>query len=502
MVTAPSILVVDDDPSILETIQEILVSQGYQVDLAEHGLKALNKMENRRYDLVLSDVVMPEMGGMELLQQISLRYPETVTIMLTGHANIKDAVAAIRLGAYDYIAKPVNSETLILAIERALQFKALQKASLEMEWTLKYLDRLSSSVSMGLAVADHNLRLRSANPNFAKLLDQRETDFHGASILSLFQGLSTYEKEKINRAAQAALETPDIVDCGSICLDNDYQGNSYLTVKMAGIHHGNSSPQLLVIVEDITEIEQLQQRLSFCEHLAIMGKLSACVVHELNNPLDGVQRYVSLALLRKEDSGEVERYLTEAQKGLNKISLAVNSMLNANNPNRLLKAQDNLLNQLREAIKILVFKANEQRVQIVLSLPPIFEEIIMANDIYSVFVNLIKNALQAMPDGGKLKIVGMEEVGQIKMHFIDNGKGIDWKDQKNIFKPFYTTKNHGQGLGLGLPICQHIMEKYQGRIKIKSDPQQGTTVTLEIPQPGMSQAGGRNYIGKGGYIEI
>ena len=81
----------------------------------------------------------------------------------------------------------------------------------------------------------------------------------------------------------------------------------------------------LLLVEDVTEVEQLKQRLELYEHLAIMGKLTLCVAHELNNPLDGIRRYLSLAVMKKEDPESVERYLTEAQKGLQKMSLSIKS---------------------------------------------------------------------------------------------------------------------------------------------------------------------------------
>ncbi len=140
------ILVVDDEPAVLEVIQKILIDRGFLVDVAKDGIEALNLLEQGSYDLMLSDVKMPRMDGMELLQRVSLLYPELITVMLSAFANIQDAVAAIKLGAYDYIAKPVYPEDLVFSIERALKFKELRQAAQELEWTLKGAEALGLQI--------------------------------------------------------------------------------------------------------------------------------------------------------------------------------------------------------------------------------------------------------------------------------------------------------------------------------------------------------------------
>ena len=140
------ILVVDDEPAVLEVIQRILVDRGFWVDVASNGLEALGLLEQNSYDLMLSDVKMPHMDGMELLQKVGLLYPDLITVMLSAFANIQDAVAAIKLGAYDYIAKPVYPEDLVFSIERAIKFKDLRQAAQELEWTLKGAEALGLQV--------------------------------------------------------------------------------------------------------------------------------------------------------------------------------------------------------------------------------------------------------------------------------------------------------------------------------------------------------------------
>jgi signal transduction histidine kinase/DNA-binding response OmpR family regulator len=681
MPTMAKILVVDDEPAVLEVIQRILVDRGFLVDVANNGLEALSHLENATYDLMLSDVKMPGMDGMELLQKVSLLYPDLITVMLSAFANIQDAVAAIKLGAHDYIAKPVYPEDLVLSIERALRYKELRQAAQELEWTLKgaealglqvldlapeteefqileklrleskqidglqaladlflraaqkltiasrgsiflfdlegihltcvalsenqlerinsntvrvgegvmssvlqtgrpllvadvaleprffnfqrsqryetksfmvvpiigektwgiinltdrddlkafsprelflvwllarifaetlhqkereeksrninkalqatrseligvkeSFDRLTTSVPMGLAVLDNKLRICYSNPIFARLFNQKEPGL-GKKFSDYMKGVSSSDYKKIKQGLRKVIQGEGSVECGQIAISHPEIGNSFCLLQLINLNSTNLNRQIMLVLEDITEIAQMQQRLSLYEHLAIMGKLSACVVHELNNPLDGVKRYISLAQMKRDQADDVERYLGEAQKGLNKMSLAINSILNVANPNRILKSQDTLFNQLREAVKILLLQAKDQRVEIKISTPPIFEEIYFGTDFYTVFVNLIKNALQSMSDSGRLEIIGFVQEDHLEIHFKDTGPGIDQKNLDNIFKPFFTTKVQGQGLGLGLTIVQKIVSRYQGTISVESSVGQGCKFIIRLPLP-------------------
>jgi len=675
------ILVVDDEPAILEIIKKILDDRGFFVDVAQNGLEALHFLERGNYDLMLSDVKMPEMDGMELLQKVSLLYPDLTTLILSAFATIKDAVAAIKLGAFDYIAKPVYPEDLVLSIERALKFKDLRQATQELEWTLKgaealglqvldlapeteefqtleqlrreagsiqdlselataflqaaekltlasrgsvflfdrqglhlictamrvkecdqvdfptarpgegvmsyvlqsgrpllvadvtleprffnfqksrqyntksfmvapiigervwgvinladrgdmraftprelfllwllakifaenlqnrelqeksrtrydaledtrtelidikeTFNRLTTSVPMGLAVLDHNLKICYTNPTFMKLFNQEKSGV-GSEILTYLKGISPSDNSRIQNCFERIIQGERAVDCGQITITDPEQGNSFSLLHLVRLNSSRAGPQLLLILEDITEISQMQQRLSLYEHFAVMGKLSACVVHELNNPLDGVKRYISLAQMKKDSPDDVNRYLTEAQKGLSKMSSAIKSILNVGNPPGILKPQDSLLSQLQEAVKILLFQARDQRVEILLSTPPIFKDMYYGTDLYTVFVNLIKNAIQAMPEGGQLEIIGLEKDDRLEVHFKDTGPGIDRKNLGNIFKPFFTTKNQGQGLGLGLTICEKIISRYQGELSVESSQGGGAHFIIKLSLP-------------------
>jgi signal transduction histidine kinase len=356
---------------------------------------------------------------------------------------------------------------------------ALEATRSELLDVKESFDRFSTSVPMGLALLDHKLRICYLNPTLVRLSSQKEPGL-GKKIFDYMKGISAKDIKKIRNCFRKIIQGERTVECGQITIAHPEQGNSFCLLQLIRLNSANAGLQIMLVLEDISEISQMQQRLSLYEHLAIMGKLSACVVHELNNPLDGVKRYISLAQMKKDQADDVDRYLTEAQKGLNKMSLAINSILNVANPNRILKSQDTLFSQLREAVKILLLQAKDQRVDITLSTSPIFEEIYLGTDLYTVFVNLIKNAIQAMAEGGHLEIIGFEQDDNLEIHFKDSGPGIAQKNIKDIFKPFFTTKNQGQGLGLGLTICQKIVSRYQGLISVESS-DQGSKFIIRLP---------------------
>jgi signal transduction histidine kinase len=263
----------------------------------------------------------------------------------------------------------------------------------------------------------------------------------------------------------------------------------YLGVRMVPLPAEREAARGLLLVDDVTELETLKQRLHLYEHLAIMGKLTLCVAHELNNPLDGIRRYLSLALMKKDDPKEVERYLAEVQKGLQKMSMSIKSLMFSANPYKAPpRASDNLCSLLQDAIKIMMFQASDQRVQVGFHPPAEFNNLMVEADLYYVFINLIKNALQAMPHGGALKVDGFLHNHQIEIAFEDTGAGLSSEELDKIFQPFYSSKQGIQGLGLGLPICQKILDRYGGRLVVESHPGRGTKMRVILPhsEPGGS----------------
>jgi DNA-binding NtrC family response regulator len=132
-----AILVIDDAEAVREDLQELLRSEGYEVETSENGEIALQMLQERSYDLILTDLSMPKVDGMDVLKYLVKHHPETHCIIITGYGTIANAVAAMRLGAYDYLTKPVEAGELLMVVSRALEHRRLVKENIQLKKQLR-----------------------------------------------------------------------------------------------------------------------------------------------------------------------------------------------------------------------------------------------------------------------------------------------------------------------------------------------------------------------------
>src|SRR5581483_5551831 len=135
--TRGNVLVVDDESDIRESLEVLLGSEGYAVDLAQNAAEGLHKMESRGYDLVLLDLMMPDRSGMEVLQEVRERDKETPIAMITAYGSVEAAVNALKSGANDYFSKPWDNEKLVLEIQRMIATRRLEFENTHLKRALK-----------------------------------------------------------------------------------------------------------------------------------------------------------------------------------------------------------------------------------------------------------------------------------------------------------------------------------------------------------------------------
>jgi DNA-binding NtrC family response regulator len=132
-----NVLVVDDEADIREGLELLLISEGYTVDLAQNGAEGLHRMENRGYDLVLLDLMMPDLSGMEVLQEVRKRDRETPIFLITAYGSVEAAVSALKLGANDYFSKPWDNDKLIIEIDSMIARRRLEYENTHLKRALK-----------------------------------------------------------------------------------------------------------------------------------------------------------------------------------------------------------------------------------------------------------------------------------------------------------------------------------------------------------------------------
>jgi PAS domain S-box-containing protein len=237
-----------------------------------------------------------------------------------------------------------------------------------------------------------------------------------------------------------------------------------------------------VILEDITEELNTQRKLANFEKFVTVGKLASKVAHELNNPLDGILRYVNLALraIENEQIDKPRHYLLRCREGLMRMVHILSELLEFSRTTYAPFERVRIDHIVEDAIKTMEPAAQASRIQILRSYAPDTPQI-SAGDLLQVFLNLTKNALDAMPSGGTLNVATRVAADSTAVEFRDTGIGFPPEHAQAIFEPFFTTKEKGKGTGLGLAICKDIIDKYQGRITAENTPAGGSVFTVHLP---------------------
>ena len=241
----------------------------------------------------------------------------------------------------------------------------------------------------------------------------------------------------------------------------------------------------VLVIEDITSQVNVQRELENTERLAAVGRLASKVAHELNNPLDGILRYINLTLrsVEQEHLEKPQEYLLHCHQGLMRMVRIVSELLEFSRSTYSAIEYDNLSKIIEDAINTMEAKIHSSSVQIVRDYTESLPKIKTGN-LFQVFCNLIKNAIDAMPDGGELAIkTHLESNDTVSIEFRDTGPGFPSEHSRMIFEPFFTTKGSGKGTGLGLAICEDIVEKYNGRITAQNAKTGGSIFTVYLPLP-------------------
>ncbi|MCE9635723.1 MAG: hypothetical protein K8T90_08465 [Planctomycetes bacterium] len=225
---------------------------------------------------------------------------------------------------------------------------------------------------------------------------------------------------------------------------------------------------------------ELERSLEVHERLAMIGKLAAGVAHELNNPLDGVLRYVNLTIDKLPKDSQQVTYLLEARRGLRRMADIVRDLLQFSRNANVEAADEDAARLARDAVTQVVAAVKDRKIQTEFEFPE--SGVHLPRGMFQVFGNLAKNAIDAMPKGGTLRVAATIANGRVLICVSDTGTGIPDEIRQRIFEPFFTTKEVGKGTGLGLPICQRIVERLGGTLLLESEIGQGTTVRIDLPQ--------------------
>ncbi len=231
----------------------------------------------------------------------------------------------------------------------------------------------------------------------------------------------------------------------------------------------------------LQELRSAQQRLVETERLAALGKLSASIAHEVNNPLGIIKNYLAITSRLPTDDPDVKKNLAIVQEEVGRIALIVKQLLDFYRPTVEQPMEFDACETLTAVLDLVKNELENSRIRIVRSFDnkPLWLDG-SPEKLRQVFLNLLLNSRDAMPKGGKITISARKLNKTVEMKFIDNGTGIPEADLRRIFEPFYTTKRD-DGTGLGLAVCYGIIRSHYGTIWASNNPGGGATFTIRIP---------------------
>jgi two-component system NtrC family sensor kinase len=230
------------------------------------------------------------------------------------------------------------------------------------------------------------------------------------------------------------------------------------------------------------ELRSTQDQLLQSEKMASLGKLAAGVAHEINSPLTGILTYSSLLFKAKKDEDPEKEDLEVIVNETNRCKMIVKGLLDFARQTEPQKVLSDINEVINKSINLISHQAGIQNVKIEKKIKPDLPKIMIdAGQIQQVFINILLNAIEAMPQGGALTVSSGIEDEMVAIRFTDTGIGIPRENLLKIFDPFFTTKKQGKGTGLGLSVSYGIIERHRGKLEVKSQVGKGTTFTIKLP---------------------
>ncbi len=223
-------------------------------------------------------------------------------------------------------------------------------------------------------------------------------------------------------------------------------------------------------------------RLAHTEKMAAVGTLAAGVAHEVNNPLAGILTCLEAIVAHPEDVEMRDRYLALVQDGIKRIEHTVLNLLDFSRPSEIRPEPTSLNENLRHVVELAQYQLRANRVEVLFDLAPV-EPVVLADhfQMEQLFLNLVLNAIQAMPKGGKLTLRTRRTGGNAVTEVIDTGVGIPEEIRERIFDPFFSTRDVGKGTGLGLAVSYNIVAAHNGTIEVNSQVGKGATFRITLP---------------------
>ncbi len=519
------ILYVEDDEGLAYLLRERLEATGkFSVETACNGKDGLSKCLAGEFDMLLVDLAMPEMNGLEVIKAVIVEKHSIPSIMISGSGNETSAVQALKAGASDYLIKDVEGNYMDLlpsVIEKTLEQRKIINEKREAEIALKESEEniraITNSMPDAVITIDSEGSITFWNKSAEDIFGYTKEEALGMNMHDLiaperyheeiFKGMEKFKDTGKGNIIGKTLTLPGLRKDGSEFMAD----HAFSAVKIKGKWHATA------IIRDVTERLRMENELIKAQKLESVGVLAGGIAHDFNNILTAIIGNTNLAsiLLESGQTDKAGKTLESIEKAVLRAKDLTQQLLTFSKGGDPVKKVVSLTNIIKDASS---FAARGSNVSREFSIPAeLWSVEVDVGQITQVINNLVINAAQAMPGSGVIEIRAENEPNMdtsglndlkkgnyVKLSFKDHGCGIKKEQLKNIFDPYFTTK-HG-GSGLGLASSYSIIKKHDGAITVESEVGVGSTFNVYLPatlkEASISESENRSLITGSGKILI
>jgi PAS domain S-box-containing protein len=410
------------------------------------------------------------------------------------------------------MAAPLISENKVLGV---LNVDSVNKAAFsedDLKLLVIYAGHTASLIKnarlYGQIMTERNFRenILESYPNSVIAINMKKEI---TSINKLTEELFRLKRKNVLGRQVAEIFCDDIVQAVDLAIDQntliDYQeirknrrDGTTITLGVTSSwlrDHQDNLIGVVFIVRDLSEAKRTEELIRRMDRLTSIGQLSAGIAHEIRNPLASISLNVQMLSKKMALDATARNIVSDTLEGIDRIKSLVKGMLDFARPSTPALKRDSIARVLQNSIALMDSQLRKKRIEVKLDLPEELPEIVFdEHQIQQVFVNLLLNGVEAMSDGGSIRIrtaIGNDQKKRnqkhLALHIMDTGIGILPEDLPKIFDPFFTTKP--EGTGLGLSIVHKILEQHHASIDVVSEENRGTTFILNFP---LHQAGSKN----------
>ena len=468
------ILIVDDNPMNAELLKEILEQINQSSFIAYSGKQALEAVSKEKFDLILLDVMMPEMSGFEVIEYLKSdpKTKDIPVIFITALNETNDIIKGINLGSYEYILKPFHIEELKARIINALKIKDLQDELKEEKNKLDLIFRFSAD---GIVMLNSSFKIISCNEQFVQWFGPSKKEILGRDFHEFF---NCYCREP-NKFSSP--EFPDLKTFSEISVKTE-NGEKIYQINYSKIFENESETEGYVLVlRDITEHKEIEKQ---------KETFVATLTHDLKTPIRAEIMAMELLLkgnfgiLTNEQTDIIRDTLYSSRYMFGMVDNLLSTYRYENGSINLNKENIDIISLIKTCYNELKYLIEDKNQTISFEFKE--DSIIISADILElkrVITNLLTNAVSYTHEHGKITIKSEIKHNEVQISFIDNGKGIPEHDISNLFNKYTSQakKFRQVGTGLGLYLSKQIIEIHGGSIIVESEENKGSKFTFSLP---------------------